>query len=159
MKLSTPKQWFEKSARLEGDSAVGAGLPTFFREADSAPDAGLAAAELRVAFGRFVALMRRQLGLSIEQLARRADVDVAELVTIEKKVDYVPEAMTVYNLAKTFRTPEKSLLQLAGLTVRKDPEFVQEAVRFAAKSETIAKLTKEEQAALESFVAVLNSRQ
>lgn len=155
MKLNTPKQWFEKSARLEGDSAVGAGLPAFFHETG----AGLAAIELRLAFGRFVALMRRQLGLSIEQLAHRADVDVAELVTIEEKLDYVPEAMTVYNLARTFRTPEKSLLQLAGLTVRKDPAFVQEAVRFAAKSETIAKLTKEEQAALESFVAVLNSRQ
>jgi hypothetical protein len=40
MKFNTSKQWFEKSARLEGDSAVGAGIPTFFQEAVVSPDAG-----------------------------------------------------------------------------------------------------------------------
>jgi transcriptional regulator with XRE-family HTH domain len=159
MKMNVPKEWFEESARLERDSAVGAGAPAFLCQAAPAQtDPAATALELRVAFGRFVGLMRRNLGVSVEQLAKDADVDVGELVTIETDVRYIPEPMTVFNLAKTFGTPEKSLMQLAGLAVLKDRRFVQEAVRFAAKSESIAKLTPEEQAALESFVAVLNTR-
>jgi len=160
MKINIPKAWFEKSARLEGDSAVGAGAPAlvFQSEAKLGEDAGEVASELRLAFGRFVQLMRRNQRLTIEQLASKADVDAGELIVIEEDVRHLPEPMTVYQLAKVFGTSEKSLLQLAGLIVKKDPQFVQEAVRFAAKSEPIAKLTVEEQAALETFVAVLNSR-
>ena len=159
MKINVSKQWFEKSARIEGDSAVGAGLPAFaFSSPSPEQDAGYVAAELRVAFGRFVALMRRQRRWSIEQLAQKADVDAAELITIEEDLRYIPEPMTVYNLAQIFQTPEVSLYELAGLTKSKDPTFAQAAIRFAAKSESIAKLTAEEQAALESFVAELNSR-
>jgi len=159
MKMNFTKQWFEKSAQIEGDSAVGAGLPEFlFSSVCPEQDAGQVAAELRVAFGRFVALMRRNQGWSIEQLAKKADVDVAELVTIEQDLHHIPEPMTVYNLAQTFKTREAALYELAGLTKSKDPKFAQAAVRFAAKSESIAKLTTEEQAALESFVAELNSQ-
>lgn len=159
--MNIPKAWFEKSARLEGNSAVGAGAPALVFQCEAKPgsDAGEVASELRLAFGRFVQLMRRNRRLTIEQLAAEADVDAGELVVIEEDVRHSPEPMTVYQLAKVFKTSEKSLLQLAGLTVKKDPQFVQHAVRFAAKSEPIAKLTAEEQAALETFVAVLNSRQ
>ena len=161
MKMNISKEWFEKSARLEGDSAVGAGVPALvFRDkAKSGEDACEVAAELRLAFGRFVQLMRRDKRLTIEQLAAAADVDAGELMEIEKDVRYLPEPATVYQLAKVFELSDRSLMQLAGLIVKKDPQFVQEAVRFAAKSEPIAKLTAEEQAALESFVAVLNNRQ
>jgi transcriptional regulator with XRE-family HTH domain len=159
MKMTIPKKWFEESARIEGDSAVGAGSPTvLFASAPVEQDAGAVAAELRVAFGRFVALMRRQRGWSIELLAKKAEVDAAELLRIEEDLRYVPEPMTVHSLAITFKTPEKSLYQLAGLTVFKDATFARAAVRFAAKSESIAKLTAEEQTALECFVAELNSR-
>ena len=48
--------------------------------------------------------------------------------------------------------------ELAGLVASKDSSFAQAAVRFAAKSESIAKLTDEERAALESFVVELTSR-
>ena len=160
MKINIPKEWFEESARLEHDSAVSAGAPAFLcQPAQTNPDAATVAVELRVAFGRFVELMRRNLGFSVEQLAQKADIDAGELVTIETDFRYVPEPMTVFNLAKIFSLPEKSLMQLAGLTFPKDRRFVQAAVRFAANSESIAKLTAEEQEALESFVAVLNSRE
>jgi transcriptional regulator with XRE-family HTH domain len=160
MKMNIPKEWFEESAQLERGLSDEAGTPSSFLKgtAVAEPKAPAMGPELRVAFGRFVELKRRSLGFSVEQLAEKADVDPGELVTIETDLRHVPEPMTVFNLAKLFRTPEKSLMQLAGLVVAKDKEFVQAAVRFAAKSESIAKLTSQEQAALESFVAELNSR-
>ncbi len=49
-------------------------------------------------------------------------------------------------------------MQLAGLSAAKDSLVRQEAVRFAARSESVEKLTKEENAALETFVAILSEQ-
>jgi hypothetical protein len=57
-----------------------------------------------------------------------------------------------------FDLPRESLLQIAGLTKPKDERIYEEAVRFAARSETVAALTPEERAALEAFVAVLSEK-
>ena len=32
MKLTVPKEWYAQSAKIEGDSEVGAGIPSFLRE-------------------------------------------------------------------------------------------------------------------------------
>jgi hypothetical protein len=50
------------------------------------------------------------------------------------------------------------LLQVAGLTAPKDTHLLDEAVRFAARSEPVAALTVEERAALEAFVSVLSEK-
>ena len=47
-------------------------------------------------------------------------------------------------------------MQLAGLAVANDDHFRQEAVRFAARSKSVEKLTREQKAALNAFVAVLS---
>lgn len=112
--------------------------------------------EARIAFGRFVNLMRRRQGLSVEKLAETAALDVGELVNIEENLDYTPEPRTIYQLARTFQVPQKCLMQLAGLAIANDADFRQEAVRFAARSESMQKLTREENAALEAFIAVLS---
>lgn len=112
--------------------------------------------DTRIAFGRFVELMRRRRALTVEQLAERADLDVGELVSIEDNLHYTPEPRTVYQLARAFNVPQQRLLQLAGLTAGGDARLRHEAVRFAARSESVQKLSKEERAALEEFVAVLS---
>ena len=48
-------------------------------------------------------------------------------------------------------------MQLAGLAAN-DAGFRQEAVRFAARSESLERLTPEESSALEAFVAVLSEQ-
>jgi transcriptional regulator with XRE-family HTH domain len=112
--------------------------------------------ESSIAFGRFVRLMRRDRGLTLEKLAEDTDVEVAELVEIEEDTHHKPELRTVYQLANYFRVPRGNLLQVAGLTVPRDNRLIDEAVRFAARSESVAVLTSEERAALEAFVAVLS---
>lgn len=161
MKLERSKEWWMARARREGDSVIGAGLLAFDPEPDERRLNVQAAVieETRIAFGRFVKLMRRRRGLSLEQLAQAADLDTGELIEIEGDVHYVPEPRTVFKLAQTFEVSQQRLLQLAGLAVANDAGFRQEAVRFAARSESVQNLTNEENSALEAFIAVLSERE
>jgi transcriptional regulator with XRE-family HTH domain len=102
--------------------------------------------------------MRRKRGLSIEKLADEATLDVGEIVSIEGDLDHKPEPRTVYQLARAFDVPQQSLMQLAGLVVANDTGFRQAAVRFAARSESSQKLSRDEKAALAAFVEVLSQR-
>jgi transcriptional regulator with XRE-family HTH domain len=158
MKIEFSKDWCLRMAHIEGDDEVGAGViaadPTFDGEAVPA----VSAEEPSVAFGRFVRLMRRNRGLSIEKLAQDIDIDIAELVAIEDDTRHKPQIRTVYQLANFFDLPRPSLMQIAGLVVAQDNRLVNEAVRFAARSDPIAALSPEERAALDAFVAVLSER-
>jgi HTH-type transcriptional regulator, competence development regulator len=157
MRLERSKEWWLSRARREGGGAVSAGMLAFDpgpeERAASGPD------ETRIAFGRFVNLMRRRRGLSLEKLAEEADLDASELLIIEQSSSYVPEPRTVFRLAQTFDVPQRSLMELAGLAVANDTGLRQEAVRFAARSESVQKLTSEESSALEAFVAVLSQQE
>jgi transcriptional regulator with XRE-family HTH domain len=160
MKLERSKQWWLAKAEREGDAAIGAGLLALDPDVEGFPASKDVAVtdESRIAFGRFVNLMRRRLGVSVERLAEVAALDASEILVIEDDVHHVPEPRTVYKLAQTFKVPQKKLMQIAGLTASSDPGLRQEAVRFAARSESLQKLTPEEAAALEAFVAVLSGQ-
>jgi len=164
MKFERSKAWWLNKVRGEQDAFVGAGLlardlapDEAGHDAAAAPEAA-AGEEMRLAFGRFVSLIRRQRGLTVEQLAARADLDLAELVSIEEDLCFQPEPRTIYQLASTFDVPQQALMQLAGLAVVRDTALPQEAVRFAARSETTQKLSREEKAALDAFLAVLSQQ-
>jgi len=159
MRVERSKEWWLSRARREGDAVVGAGLLAFDPAPEERPANAHAAEETRIAFGKFVNLMRRRRGLSLERLADAADLDASELLVIEDDVHYVPEPRTVYKLAQTFEVSQRRLMQLAGLSAANDPGLRQEAVRFAARSEAVQKLTPEEASALEAFVAVLSERE
>ena len=149
-----------RMAQLEGDAEIGAGRlavdPVF--DGEAAPSATSDEEGPSIAFGRFVNLMRRQRGLSLEKLADDSDADMTDLVEIESDPHHKPDLRTVYQLANYFDVPRSGLLQMAGLTVPKDATLFNEAVRFAARSEPTAALSPEEGAALESFVAVLSEQ-
>ncbi|RKH44810.1 helix-turn-helix domain-containing protein [Corallococcus sicarius] len=158
-KIIFSKEWCASAAASEASTEVGAGLSAFASTAKQA--AALPqheSDESRIAFGRLVQLMRRKRGLTLEDLEKKADIDLEELVNIEEGTAHIPEPRTVYQLAQFFKVPSKGLLQLSGLSTTRDDRIRHEAVRFAARSESVAKLTSEETAALESFIAVLSSQ-
>lgn len=161
MRLERSKEWWMSRARREGDAVIGAGLLAFDPAPEERPLSASAfpAEENRIAFGKFVNLMRRRRGLSMEQLADAAEVDASELLVIEDDLHHAPEPRTVYRLAQTFEVSQRRLMQLAGLTAVNDVGLRQEAVRFAARSESVQKLTPEESSALEAFVAVLSEQE
>jgi hypothetical protein len=160
MRLERSKDWWIARARREGDTAVGAGLLAFDPAPEERPSTAQAVAveETHIAFGKFVNLMRRRRGYTMERLAEVADLDLSELLVIEDDVHYVPEPRTVFRLARTFQVSQRRLMQLAGLAAANDTGFRQEAVRFAARSESVQKLTPEETSALEAFVAILSEQ-
>jgi len=158
MRFEFSKDWCLRMAQIGGDDEIGAGLvaadPTFDGEAVPA----VPAEEPSVAFGRFVRLMRRSRGLTIEKMAETVDVEITELVAIEDDTRHKPDVRTVYQLANFFDVSRPNLMQIAGLVVAHDNRLVNEAARFAARSDPVAALTPEERAALEAFVAVLSER-
>ena len=157
MKIERPQLWWIDRAGSEPDIMFGAGL-TQAHEADQTRTPSTSPETTRIAFGRFVSMMRRKKGLSLERLAEIADVDASDLLVIEEAADQTPDPRTVFNLANTFSVPKMALMQLAGLTVANDTGLNDEAVRFAARSESLENLTPEQSSALDAFVAVLSQR-
>jgi HTH-type transcriptional regulator, competence development regulator len=110
--------------------------------------------EARSAFTRFIDLARRQRKLTLEALAEAADIDLGELVGIME--DHAPPSTrAVYNIASVLEVPTRKLLELSGLADVRDAALAEAAVRFAARSEPTAALTREERRALDEFVKVL----
>lgn len=159
MKLEIKREWCLAAAHREGDVEVGAGRvafdPILEVEATTSNAHSMPVEAMQLAFGKLVNLMRRKQNWSIEELATRSKVDVAELLLIEKDHHQV-EPYTVFQLASVFRLPVKPLQQLSGLTVVGNDNVVSEAVRFAASSDPIEKLSAEQLRSVEEFVATLN---
>lgn len=158
MKINITKAWCVQMAALEADAEIGAGLLASDPIIDGEEAFVKVAEEANFAFSRFVHLARRNRGLTVETLAERADVEVSELLIIEEDGHYRPDLRTVYQLANFFGVQRSNLLQVAGLTAPRNDNLINEAVRFAARSESVAILTAEERAALDAFVSVLSEK-
>jgi len=158
MKIERSKEWWIEKAGLEGNVTIGAGAPPRARATDADHMEAMAATTdpARLAFGKFVNLMRRQRGLSVEELAKRAEIDDGEVLVIEEDAHHAPEPRTIYKLAQCFDVPQQRLMQLAGLAMQRDPGFERAALKFAARSEGMQKLSPDESAALEAFIEVLS---
>lgn len=158
MKINVSKAWCEKVAHKEAHAEVSAGLlavdPIFENEFISE----VSNDETRFVLQRFIELGRRSMKLSVEQLAERADIDISELLSIETDIHYLPEPRTLYQLAQVFNVSQGKLMELSGLTKPKNVNYLEEAVRYAARSESIEKLNPEEQAALDGLISVLSKK-
>lgn len=106
----------------------------------------------RSALAKLIEFSRRSLGLSPEQLSTRADVALAEVVSLERGDEFTPEPRSIVRLSTVLKLPTQSLLALAGLVQRSDTQLNEAAVRFAASSEPMDKLSREEQRLLQDFV-------
>jgi HTH-type transcriptional regulator, competence development regulator len=158
MKLILTKDWFARRATLEEGIDVAAGIPTYHPTPEETQPLAQTPAETRLALGSLVQLTRRKHRLTLEKLAEEARVDLAEVVSIERDPNFRPEPRTIYQLAKILNLPSRGLLQLSGNTMVKDQEFREQAVRFAARSGSVERLTSEEQRALEEYVAFLSEQ-
>ncbi|SIO58447.1 hypothetical protein SAMN05444166_5682 [Singulisphaera sp. GP187] len=148
------RDWFLKRAKEEANTFICVGgLACSLRNVD--PSGHTHRSHGKLAFARLIRLQRRNLRLTTVQLAEKADIDLDELVSIETGDDFVPEPRTISQLGKALRLPEQRLMQLSGLTEARDEQFNQAAVRFAASSEPLEKLSSEERKALEEFVRIL----
>ena len=109
----------------------------------------------RRAFLLFLRMLRRREGLSVDELAKRADIDRAELVAIEWNNGYRPTPLTLHKLGEFYGLPQRRLAALAGAIC--DEAVSEHASKFAAQSESFAKLTREERRVVDEFVKFLKS--
>ena len=159
MKLIINEERFLAAIDRAGDHEVGVGMLAADPVVEPAEE-GVLVEEVRfepthLAFGRLIHLLRRQKAWSMDRLAEQARIDTEEVLQIESNVDFRPEQRTVYQLAQVLSIPPKALMQLSGNATPR-AEVMREAVRFAASSEPIAKLSPEEANAVESFVSALS---
>ena len=89
------------------------------------------------------------------QLAEAAGLDPEEILEIEKNPHAEPEPSAVYKLASIFGLSPQPLLELAGLIEPRSPNLREAAVRFAARSESMAALNPHEREAFEAFVTAI----
>ncbi len=153
MKMNTDKDWLKKRAELEDGCFVSVGglVESLAEREQTATNV----VPMKPAFVRFVQLARRDRRLSLEDFAEKVDVDLAELVKIETEEHYKPTLRTVHMIAGFLKVPEKMLLALAGLLQAKDPQFQKAALKFAARSAPVEKLSQQEHSDLEEIVRLL----
>lgn len=157
MELNLKREWYLAQADREGTREIGAGnlevQPTeLVREKEvnySAASTGTASP----AFALLIRLKRLEHRWTFEKLAHEADVELAELLSIDRD-NVTPRPRTVIQLASALQLPATALKKLSGLT-RPDPVFQEQALQFAARSESMHDLRPEEKAALASFIAFL----
>ena len=111
--------------------------------------------DLHRGLGVLVQMLRRKERLSIDELAHNARVAPLELRQIEDDPTFDPSPRTIFQIERYFKLHDRSLVVLSG-AVRVDNTIREEAVRFAASSENIQDLTKEERKLLNQFVKFLS---
>lgn len=170
LNISTTPEWARAQARLEpgsGITSVGglahrlSGLeeikgPDQGKESSPVANTPLSTDPKRQSLGKLIELSRRRMRLSVEQLADRATVDLAELFAIEKAEEINPEPRTIYQLAQVLQLRAEPLLELAGLVEARSTGFNDLSVRFAARCEPMEGLTRQEEEALNWFVRELS---
>lgn len=157
MRTHDEDTWIRQKAAEEDGALISAGcirMPAL----ETIPAATSDTLAVRLSFSRFVQFARLRLLLSKEQFASKTQIPLKELVCIEDDDQYTPTLRTVHMLAQFLKVSHVKLLTLAGLAQAKDAQFNDAAVRFAAKSEPIRQLTREEQEAFDEFARFLSAR-
>ncbi len=158
MKVDISKEWLMKSTTAEDKLPVSAGSFSFYSLAEEKRTVSKKSEKSGIflsVFSRLIKMRRRERGLTIEHLAQVARVDLDELVGIEQVSSYVPELRTIGRLAEVLGLPHNKLLQLAGCTSELDESLTEESIRFAARLDTVEKLTSAQKNALDHFVRFL----
>jgi hypothetical protein len=156
MKLPEMKdEAFLQMAREEDNCSILAGSMQSVFQKKERPAVDVSVSVTKFAFGALINLQRRKREWTIEELATRAEIDLDEALSIEEDPAYRPEPRSVYQLAKLLALPIKKLLVLSGNAELSSPKLETAAVRFAARSRAVARLSDAEATALNEFVAAL----
>ena len=164
MLISQERLW--QKIENDPDLDVEAGLPiAVFREADEPAELSeilqneASVEPARAYLGAILREVRRRDGLTIEALAGRARVDVAQLRGLEQDPDFQPRPRTVHRLAELLSLPQAEVARLAGsIVVNDDNPALTDGYKFAAKSDDLSTLNAVDRAQLSAFVDTVMAR-
>jgi transcriptional regulator with XRE-family HTH domain len=110
---------------------------------------------MNYAFRELLRGLRKKTGMKIDEFAGQSGIDREEVLRMERNGCYRPSPLALQKLSKFYGIPQGRLAVLAGAVRTVPAELEQEVSRFAAQSESFAKLTPEEQLTLDEFVKFL----
>ena len=110
---------------------------------------------IRFAFREVIKGLRLKKRLTIDQFARKVQIDKEEVLAMERDPNHLPSPLALFKLSNFYQIPHNKLAVLAGAINTIPAAFKEEASRFAAQSESFSKLTEEEKRTLDKFVAFL----
>jgi transcriptional regulator with XRE-family HTH domain len=117
------------------------------------------AERLRDVFRELVRGLRRERELTVDELAKKLEMDRNEIIAMERNPGYRPSPVVLHKLGQLYGIPTRRLAALAG-AIKETPEgLVEEASRFAAQSDSLAKLSRQERQVLDRFVNFLKSEE
>jgi transcriptional regulator with XRE-family HTH domain len=114
--------------------------------------------QMRMALGILVRQLRFRDGLSLSELALRAQISEDELRLVERDPHYTARPYLIFRLSEYFSVSLSTLSQVAGATHEVDRELYNETIKYAAHSDDPGTLTREQQDALDMFVSLVNER-
>lgn len=168
MKLLFSNEWMRNRIATDPDDEPEAGVPPIATAVDASSDtprpAHLAvlsernAVQMRNVLGMLIRQLRSRRGLSVSELAERAQVSEDELRRVEHDPHYTASPRLIFRLSEYFSVSLTTLSQVAGTTHEVDRVLFNEAVKYAAHSDEAAILSSEEQAILDLFVSLVNER-
>lgn len=112
---------------------------------------------IRFAFREVMRALRKRKGLTVDELAAKLDADREEIAAIERHEGYQPSPLMLYKLSRFYGIPQHKLAEMAGVVSEVEPTLREQASRFAAQSDSFAKLTAEERRTLDEFVKFLKT--
>jgi transcriptional regulator with XRE-family HTH domain len=148
MKMNSNREWLLRRADEEANGEVSTrGLA---HETSLLNRRGLRGST-RICLAKFLELSRRQMRESLEGLAAKAGVDLAELTSLERGADPVRSPKILAKIAATLHVDAQPLLELAGLITTQDERLGRIAAQFSARLESVKPLEPEEEQALGWF--------
>jgi transcriptional regulator with XRE-family HTH domain len=117
MKMNQNRNWLLRMADEEANCEVSEGGPA--QKAGLLKRSGLNESA-RLSLAKFLELSRRRMNESLESLAVKAGVDLAELTSLERGKSLVPNPKKLEKLAAALHVDVQPLLELAGLVTTTD---------------------------------------
>lgn len=165
MEMQISREWLQRRIQNDPDVETDAGTPIdvlkslgMFLSPELVQPVGGRNERLPQSFGVLIRQLRRRDQLSVEQLSKKARIDQEELRQIEHDPHFRAKPRMVHQLSTVFKIPTRSMMVLSGAMVANDDQIGEEAERFAAKSDDLSKLTREELKLLNQFVKFLSDK-
>ena len=156
IKFSASKQWYHQIASIEAEvEEISAGATFLIKKDIQEETLNLNKIRLKEGFSALLRMLRLKAGLSFEKLSKKIDTNIQELILLEKQAGYQANPRTLTALAKLYKIPPKNFLQIGGVLQNTDQKLDEEVIKFAAKSESFDKLTKEEKILLQKMIKTL----
>ena len=130
------------------------------REEDSSPRvcSTISLGDEMSPIGALVWNARVHFRLTRNAFARKSDIDVEELTSLEENHRHTPDTRTIYNISKFLRIENTILAEIAGFIKVRDPQYEEKLYGFAASSRKIRDCSDEQTEIFEQYLAVLHER-